>query len=133
MTWTQEMSVGVKVLDEDHKILIGMLNELNEGIESGRARVVLESVIDGLFRYTRTHFAREEKLLAQTGFPGTAAHKAEHELLARRTVGLQARFEGGQSLELSLEAMVFLKKWLTDHTQGSDQKYKAHLNAKGIK
>jgi len=29
--------------------------------------------------------------------------------------------------------MAFLKQWLTDHIQGSDQNYKAHLNAKGIK
>jgi hemerythrin-like metal-binding protein len=133
MTWTEEMSVGVKTLDEDHKLLIGMLNELNDGIESGRARGALESVIDGLFRYTRTHFDHEEKLFAQTGYPGAAAHKAEHERLIRRTVNLQARFESGQSLELSLEAMAFLQKWLTDHIQGSDQKYKPYLNAKGIK
>jgi hemerythrin-like metal-binding protein len=133
MTWTEEMSVGVKVLDEDHKILIGLLNELHDGIESGRTRGALESVIDKMFRYTRTHFAREEKLFAQTGYPGTEAHKAEHERLIRRTVGLQARFESGQSRELSLEAMAFLQKWLTDHIMGSDQNYKPYFNAKGIK
>lgn len=132
MTWTEEMSVGVKVLDNDHKELIRLLNELNDGIETGHFRAALEGIIDGLFRYTRTHFAREERLFAQTGFPGAAAHKAEHELLIRRTVNLQARFESGQSRELSLEAMAFLKKWLTDHIMGSDQKYKPHLNAKGI-
>lgn len=133
MTWTEQMSVGVKALDEDHKRLIGMINELNDGIESGRTMRALEGVVDGLFRYTRTHFAHEERLFAQTAYPGTATHIAEHERLIRRTINLQARIEAGQSLQLSLEAMAFLKQWLTDHIQGSDQNYKAHLNAKGIK
>jgi hemerythrin len=133
MTWTEEMSVGVKALDEDHKRLIGMINELNDGLESGHTLRALESVVDGLFSYTRTHFAREERLFAQTSYPGTAAHKAEHERLIRRTINLQARIEAGQSPQLSMEAMAFLRQWLTEHIMGSDQSYKAHLNARGIK
>jgi hemerythrin-like metal-binding protein len=133
MTWTEEMSVKVKVLDDDHKTLIDMLNELNDGIESNRARAVLESVVGKLSNYTRIHFAREEQLFAKTGYAEGPAHKAEHALLARRVMNLQARFEAGQSRELGMETMAFLKNWLTDHIMGSDQKYGPHLNAKGIK
>ena len=132
MTWTEEMSVGVKVLDNDHKELIRLLNELNDGIEAGRTRATLESVLEGLLRYTKVHFAREERFFAQTGFPGAAAHKAEHDHLTRRVMNLQSRFESGQSLELALEAINFLKQWLAGHVQGCDQKYTSHLNAKGI-
>lgn len=133
MTWTEEMSVKVKVLDEDHKTLIAMLNDLNDGIEANRARATLESVIERLANYTRVHFAREEHMFAQTGYALGPAHKAEHTLLARRVMNLQARFESGQSRELGIETMAFLKSWLTDHIMGSDQKYGPHLNAKGIK
>lgn len=133
MTWTEEMSVKVKVLDDDHKTLIDMLNELNDGIETSRARASLEGVIEKLSNYTRVHFAREERLFAQTGYAEGAAHKAEHTLLARRVMNLQARFEAGQSREVGIETMAFLKSWLTDHIMGSDQKYGPHLNAKGIK
>jgi hemerythrin len=133
MTWIEEMSVGVKVLDDDHKTLIAMLNELHDGIEAGHARAALESVIEGLSRYTRIHFGREERLFAQTGFPGGEAHKAEHYRLSRRVMNLQSRFESGQSIELSLETLNFLKNWLTDHIQGSDREYGPYFNAKGIK
>jgi hemerythrin len=133
MAWTEEMSVRVKVLDDDHKTLIEMLNELNDGIETGRAKAALESVIEKLSNYTRIHFAREERMFAQTGYAGGPAHKAEHALLARRVMNLQARFESGQSRELGMETMAFLKSWLTDHIMGSDQRYGPHLNAKGIK
>jgi hemerythrin-like metal-binding protein len=132
ITWTEDMSVGVRVVDNDHKTLIRMLNDLNDGILAGHARSALEAVIEGLLKYTKLHFTREERLLADSGFPDAAAHKTEHDLLSRRFMNLQARFEMGQSRELSLEAMRLLKSWLTDHIQGSDQNYGAHLNAKGI-
>jgi hemerythrin-like metal-binding protein len=133
MEWTEDMSVGVKVIDDDHKKLIGMLNELNDGILADKTGASLEGVIEGLLRYTKYHFAREERFFAKTGYPGGAAHKAEHDLLARRVGNLQMRFETGQSRILSTEAMEFLKNWLTDHIMGSDQQYGPHLNAKGIR
>lgn len=133
MTWNEEMSVKVKVLDDDHKSLIDMLNDLSDGIEANRGKAALEEVIEKLSNYTRIHFAREERLFEQTGYSGGAAHKAEHAQLAKRVMNLQARFESGQSRELGMETMAFLKIWLTDHIMGSDQKYSPHLNAKGIK
>jgi hemerythrin len=132
MEWTEEMSVRVKVLDDDHKILIDILNDLNDGIEANRTRVVLEDVIERLSSYTRIHFAREERMFAQTGYVGGAAHTAEHAMLAKRVMNLQARFESGQSRELGLETLAFLKSWLTEHIMVSDQMYGSHFNAKGI-
>ena len=132
MEWTEEMSVRVKVLDDDHKALIEMLNELNDGIEANRTRVVLEDVIERLSSYTRIHFAREERMFAQTGYFGGPAHKAEHTLLAKRVMNLQSRFESGQSRELGLETMAFLKNWLTEHIMISDQMYGSYFNSKGI-
>jgi len=132
MEWTEEMSVGVQVIDDDHKKLIDMLNDLNDGVITGKNNRSLEGVIEGLLRYTKYHFDREERFFAETGYPGGAAHKAEHDLLTRRVSNLQTRFEAGQSLELSLEALAFLKDWLTGHIMGSDQRYGPHLNAKGI-
>jgi hemerythrin-like metal-binding protein len=133
LEWTEDMSVGVKVIDDDHKKLIDMLNELNDGILAGKTSDALESVIDKLLRYTKYHFAREERFFAETGYPDGATHKAEHDLLARRVSNLQMRFETGQSFILSTETMEFLKNWLIDHIMGSDQQYGPHLNAKGIR
>jgi hemerythrin len=38
----------------------------------------------------------------------------------------------GASAALSIDVLRFLKNWLINHIQGSDQKYRPHLNAKGI-
>jgi hemerythrin len=133
MTWNESMSVGVKVLDDDHKKLVGMVNELHDGILSGQRQVALGHVLDQLVSYTKIHFHREEGLFEKTGYALAAEHKKEHDELVKTAVDLQKRYKGGATSMLSLETMTFLKNWLGHHIQDVDKKYKTHLNAKGIR
>ena len=132
MTWTDRLSVGVKVLDEDHKRLIAMVNELYDAMQAGQGRDALGRILDGLVRYTQEHFAREEKFFAQSGYPAAAPHKQEHDALTQQVIEVQRKYAAGAAATLTLEVLQFLKKWLINHIQGSDQKYRAHLNARGI-
>ncbi len=131
VTWTNRLSVGVKVLDDDHKRLLGLLNQLNNGMMAGHGRETLGKVFDELVNYTQTHFTREEQFFAATGYAAADAHKKEHDDLTMRVLDLQARYNNG-ALALTKEVINFLKSWLTYHIQGSDQKYGPHLNAKGV-
>ena len=131
-TWTEKMSVGVEVLDADHKRMIDLLNDLHDGIVAGRGTERLERVLDGLVDYVRTHFEHEEELFTQTGYPGAAEHIQEHRTLTNLVMDVQARYNQGKFEALSLNTMDFLKDWLTNHIQGSDKNYKSHLNASGI-
>jgi len=132
MTWNENMSVGVKVLDEDHKRLVAMINELHDGLKAGHGKDALGKILDTLISYTKSHFAREEQFFARTGYPNSAVHKKEHDDLTRQVLEVQAKFKGGATTGLSLEVMAFLKNWLTNHIQGSDKKYGPYLNSKGI-
>jgi hemerythrin len=131
MTWTSELSVGVTVLDEDHKKLVAILNELHDGMAAGQGRATLGKVFDGLVEYTKTHFAREEQFLFETEYPRAEVHKKQHEDLTMRVTDLQTRYRNG-ALTLTKEVLNFLKDWLTYHIKGHDQKYGAHLHGKGI-
>jgi hemerythrin len=132
MTWTDSMSVGVKVLDEDHKKLVGMVNELHDGILEGHRHEALAHVLDQLVQYTKVHFAREEQFFAKTQYAQAAEHKKEHDDLIVKAGELQSRYKGGSTSMLSLETMSFLKSWLSHHIQGSDKLYTKHLNSSGI-
>ncbi len=132
MNWTDKLSVGVAVIDEDHKKLVAMVNALYEAMQGGHGKDSLGGILDGLVQYTRFHFAREEKFFAQTGYPAAIPHKQEHDALTRQVLDVQQKYAAGASATLSLDVLQFLKNWLINHIQGSDQKYQAHLNAKGI-
>lgn len=133
LTWTEKLSVGVGMLDEDHKRLVGMVNELFDAMQAGKGRDVLGRILDGLVQYTKIHFAHEESFFARTAYPAAAAHKQEHDALTQQVVEVQRKYAAGGDAALSLEVLQFLKNWLVKHIQGSDQKYRPHLNANGIR
>jgi hemerythrin len=132
MTWTPKLSVGVAVLDEDHKKLVGMVNELYDAMQAGHGKESLGPILDRLVDYTKVHFAREEKLFGQTGYPEAVPHKQQHDALTRQVLDVQRKYAAGAAATVSLEVMHFLRDWLIKHIQGTDQKYRSHLNAKGI-
>ena len=133
MAWNDKLSVGVAVIDADHKKLVGMVNELYDAMQAGHGKEALGKILDGLISYTGMHFAREEKFFAETAYPESVAHKKEHDDLVKQVLDVQAKYKAGGTGTLSLEVMNFLKNWLVKHIQGSDKKYAPHLNAKGIK
>lgn len=133
MTWSDKMSVGVEVLDNDHKKLVDMVNRLFDGIQAGQGKEAVGQILDGLIAYTVEHFKREEDFFAQTGYPGSAEHKAIHADLCKQVVDIQQKYKSGATAALSLEVMNFLKNWLVNHIQGADRKYGPYLNGRGIR
>ena len=133
MNWSDKLSVGIAAIDDEHKKLVAMLNELFDGIQAGRAGDSLGKVLDGLIAYTAAHFKHEEDLFAKTGYPDAAAHKKEHDDLTKQVLDVQAKYKAGVTGTLSLEVMNFLKNWLVKHIQGSDKAYSPHLNSKGVR
>lgn len=131
MHWTDNYSVGVGSIDADHKKLVGMVNDLFDGVKEGHGIETVGRVLDGLIAYTVEHFNREEHYFAQTSYPDAAAHKAEHEDLKKQVLEIQAKLKAGNNT-VTLETMGFLKNWLINHIQGTDKKYTEHLNSHGI-
>lgn len=131
MTWNEQLKVGIDVIDDDHRKLVELINELHDGMMAGCNREALGSILDRLVSYTRLHFAREEEFFARTGYLD-AAHKKAHADLMAQMIDLTAKFKGELLAAPSPLIMDFLKDWLNDHILGSDKKCAAHLNSMGI-
>lgn len=132
MTWSNSLSVGVKALDDDHKQLVDMINELLDGILKNRKLEVLTQVLDKLVHYTELHFAREEEFFRRTHYPEAQKHTEQHRALIRQVGDLQRRLKAGDTSLLSLDLMKFLREWLTRHIMDEDRRYQKHLNLNGI-
>ena len=132
IVWTDQLIIGVKLLDNDHKKLVLLINQLYDGLKTDRAKLELERVFEDLVSYARVHHAQEEHLLVETGFQGSAAHKQEHESTIERVVELQMRFKSSEELAIELEVVNQLRDWLFSHIQGSDKEFVAHLKAKEV-
>jgi hemerythrin len=126
------MSVDVKMLDNDHKRLAILINELHDGLMAGRDSKDLERIFDELIAYSRVHFAHEERILAEAGYSGAAAHKQEHEQKIKLLLTLQALFQIAKESADYLDIMDQLKEWLFMHMERSDKQFVAHLKATGV-
>jgi hemerythrin-like metal-binding protein len=127
IAWTNHLNVGIKLLDNDHKKLVILLNNLHDGLITGIPKPDLESTFVRLVEYTRIHHANEEKFLAEAGYHSSEMHKQEHDKMLDQLLELQTRFLGCAQLGVEMEILHQLRMWLFKHIQDSDQKFAAHL------
>lgn len=129
LMWSGNYSVRIQAMDEQHRKLVDLINQLHDGISAGKGQAVLCQVLDALADYTRTHFTAEERLMQSGGFPGFAKHKAEHDALISKVKAIQKQAQAGQT-EIGSGLLSFLREWLINHIMGSDKAYSAYLNGK---
>jgi hemerythrin len=131
ITWSPDLAVNVRQIDEQHAQLIKMVNDLHDAMLQGHGKETLQQVLMRLIKYTQSHFAAEEALMMKHSYAEYGRHKAEHEALIQKVGAYVKDFkEGKPGLVFSLNT--FLKEWLTKHIMGSDKKYAPHLKAKGV-
>jgi hemerythrin len=124
VAWSESYSMGVKLVDDQHKGLINFVNDLfshatgNEREE----RAYFKEVIQQAVKYIKEHFQTEEKLMLGTKFPGYAEHKKIHDEFTLTVVQSVKDFENGKRLVL-IKFAHFLKDWVLEHVAGMDVKY----------
>jgi hemerythrin len=129
--WRQDYSVGVRVIDQQHKRLVFLINELFQAMQTGKGSQSTGEVLKGLVDYTRSHFRTEEDLMKTHGYPGFLAHKKEHDDLTGQAVELLRESQEGR-LTVALDTSRFLKEWLATHILGTDKRLGGYLTRKGV-
>ena len=131
IVWSDDMSVGCKALDDDHKVLIQALNDFNFALENDEGVFVTDGIFTVLADYTNYHFAREEKVLAACGYPDLAEHKKTHAALKEQLFDCRRRFMLNPNAELEDEISEFLHSWLQNHILVSDMDFRKTLEQSG--
>ncbi len=130
--WKPEYSVGIESIDAQHRQLIELINRLQNTVDYATGgdyeRAALEAVVD----YTLTHFRYEEDLMAEHDYPSFEAHRAEHQKMVARVEELVQAYRDNQDRALQ-DALAYLKAWLINHINGTDQQYSEFLIAKGVR
>jgi hemerythrin len=132
INWDESLSVNVAEIDKQHKVLISLINELHDAMKAGKGKDALAKILHGLVSYTESHFQVEEKYFAQFSYPDALAHKKEHTAFVQKVSDFKQGFDKG-GMTVTIEVLYFLRDWLQSHIKGSDKKYSAFFNAKGLK
>ncbi|MGE5189863.1 MAG: bacteriohemerythrin [Gemmatimonadota bacterium] len=133
MEWDERLSVGIGLIDEQHKKWIEHLGNAQVAIEAHRGMPQVASTLDFLVNYTQFHFSTEEKYMSETGYPDLANHRAKHEELKGTLDDIVRDFrEEGVYETLSEAVGTFLSNWLTNHIKVVDQAFAAFLKERKI-
>ena len=122
VVWTAEMSVGIAILDHDHRVLIALINQIALP-ENKCDPLAVDFVLDELMGYTAQHFRREEAIFAQTGYPDADHHRQIHQAMIQHIADMHRRCMAAFTPAIGDELHHFLAGWLTTHIMIEDKGY----------
>jgi hemerythrin-like metal-binding protein len=125
-SWTDTLSVGNEELDQDHRAIISLVNQLASPLNRDD-RQVQEFVLNELMGYAVTHFAREEDHMRRIGYVGCDRHQAIHAALVDELTRIRSQFVTG-SQEVGEVVWTFVADWLRHHIMQEDMGYVRHTD-----
>jgi hemerythrin len=131
--WNENLSVGVDLIDKQHKSLIAKINDTAKALDEHQGEREVMKTLAFLTDYTDFHFSTEVKHMEATGYPGLSEHQAKHEEFKETLARMEQEFrEDGSTKILADSLHTLLWNWLVDHIQTVDQKFGEYLDEKGI-
>ena len=128
VVWENSYSLGIAIIDDQHKKLIGMINDLFQHCkeQSSAAKMIFAKVFKETSDYVQTHFKDEETLLKQASYPKFDEHLSQHKSFIKEIWDVFSKFNQDKDAPINLAR--FLKKWLLTHIAIVDKQYVPYLN-----
>lgn len=103
--WNDSLSVGVPMIDTQHKELINAFNDLSEAIEQGTGATSIKKLLVFLQYFTEWHFEQEESCANKHQCAIAETNHQAHTRFLNIFSGLQTEYrESGASEEIARKA-----------------------------
>jgi len=124
--WRESYETGVEEMDNEHKTLIDIINQLYQMQREKKSYEELKGIYNRLLQYTENHFQHEEKLLEESGYAQYKEQCQSHVDFIEKLKDLK---EDLLSAKESSAPVVykFLREWWLNHIVGMDKEYGPHL------
>jgi len=123
VVWNDDLSVSNDDIDDDHKGLFELINDL---ANADMSHDYINLIIDRLKKYTVEHFTREEEYMASIGYPGFEEHLAQHEEFKEWLETIRSTYARFPQSPFIIGDSVnsYLLRWLRNHILTEDMKYR---------
>ena len=129
--WSDSLSIKIKEIDDQHKNIAGLVNELHDAVMANKDKATLGIALDKLIAGADMHFKTEEKYMEKYAYIGLMDNKKIHSDFVKVCLNLQTRFNAGTA-KIDLPILDMIKKWLTGHMTIEDVKMGKFLVSKGM-
>ena len=127
----QDMAIDESVIDEDHKLLIEIVNTFEVALTRKLAPQTVDHGLKLLRHYALEHFRREEELQRAVQYPFAEAHAREHRDLVKKLGAIIAHRTAAASkvdiAEVATEILDLLKEWLVCHILQTDLRMRPYV------
>ena len=131
LDWDEGLSVFIPEIDAEHQRFIALVNELNAAIIARKELTEIQQRMQAILDDASAHFAHEEALFKEWGYPLAGEHAEKHAQLTQALHKIMAGFEhGGTDFEW-IDAGLHVKQALVDHLLNEDMKYRDYCLAFG--
>lgn len=120
LEWHESFNIGISEVDDEHKKLIEMLNNVYSLIKKNEPRDSVLKSITNLIDFTKYHFLNEEMWMVKNKYPEYSLHKAVHHKLLSDLEGYLRKINQENFLQKSEEIIVFIKSWWMTHVLDND-------------
>ena len=118
--------LSVPQIDNQHRMLIALVNEFSAAVDAGSSRAELELRVTQLIEAFRVHFGSEEGLMQSSSFPELAPHADEHRKLIAQMSGLRDGLGSGDVMLCDALALL-VRLWTEQHIAGPDRTFAQFL------
>ncbi|MEW8314141.1 MAG: bacteriohemerythrin [Candidatus Thiodiazotropha endolucinida] len=131
VTWSEEFSVNVRIIDDQHQEMLNIVNILHTAVEKCADKETLQKLLVELYEHTKTHFSTEDELMKKHNYPGYEQHLHEHHVLLQHLNNLVEGVTGGKSPTFRSDYDVS-SDWVLIHIFKSDKELGTFLNAQDV-
>ena len=122
ITWLNVYDTHIRVVDEQHRRLLDMLNDLANAKGKENEPKLIRDIFFKLVDYTKYHFNTEEKLMSSANYPKLTEHTGQHKQFVEKIVLMLETIKEGVP-NISDKLQLFLQEWLIKHILGYDKEF----------
>ncbi len=128
--WKAEYSVGIEVIDDQHKKLFEMGQAMSDLVTNHAGEDIYDELtvmFDELISYTKYHFSEEEELMAKVNYSNIEKHKVEHQKFIDKLSDFNLDSMDQDQSKFALDLLKTIATWIFKHISGEDFLYREDM------
>ncbi len=128
LEWSEDLEIGIGVIDDQHKKLIQRINSFSAALDIGDMTAI-EDAVNYFISYAIQHFGAEELIMIRNGYDQFKEHRAEHSWFINMVYDVKKMFLLKQfSISQLEELRDLLTNWTVNHIQVKDKHIGEHIS-----
>ncbi len=128
VAWDKNLSVGIDTIDEHHRYLFDLINDLFEVVSNNRGVREVARLINATDAYAKVHFRAEEQMMRRFDYAGIHLQEQEHQAFETKIREFYEELYDNP-LIAQFDVLSYLRDWLIHHIRIEDAKLSALVSS----